>query len=111
MGNQIDANLILVILIVSLLRSDMKCRFFYRKCDIYGYSLNNGGWGDSTASAWKTESDGILNFAASNQGYMCHYLCKSSASWRTPIFYKDFLFEFWKSKWKPKMPFLSDFWT
>ena len=28
MGNQIDANLILVIVIVSLLRSDMKCRFF-----------------------------------------------------------------------------------
>ena len=28
MGNQIDANLILVILIVSLLISDMKCRFF-----------------------------------------------------------------------------------
>ena len=46
---------------------------FYWKCDNYGYSLNNGEWGNSTASAGKTESDRILNFAASNQEYMCHY--------------------------------------
>ena len=86
-------------------------QIFYQKCYIYGYSFNNGGWGDFTASAWKTESDRILNFVVSNQEYMCHYLCKVSASWRTPIFYKYILIEFCKSKWKPKMPFLSDFLT
>ena len=111
MGNQMIGNFFLVILSISLQRSDMKWWFYEWKCDIYGYSLNNGEWGDSMASAGKTESDRILNFVLSNQGYMCHHLCKVSASWRTPIFYKEFLFEFWKSKWKPKMPFLSDFWT
>ena len=60
---------------------------FSGKCDICGNSLNNGGWGNSRASARKTESDRILNFVLTNQEYMCHYLCKVSASWRKPIFY------------------------
>ena len=53
---------------------------FSGKCDICGNSLNNGVWGNSRASARKTESDRILNFVLTNQEYMCHYLCKVSAS-------------------------------